>query len=103
MVTFFGLAALLFVVFFTAFLAAFFTAPAFFAALTFFADFLARVAMDLFFVAFLISFDLLTMAFVAAGMLAGFAFVVLLPAVERIRFSRAWFCTSRSTSSVSSS
>jgi len=47
-VTFFGLAALLFVVFFTAFLAAFFTAPAFFAALTFFADFLAMAAMDFF-------------------------------------------------------
>src|SRR5947207_11671209 len=106
MVTFLGLAVLLLVVFFTAFLAGFFAEPAFFAALSFFADFLAFVAMDFFLLAFLTTFDLFTMAFAAAAMLAGFALpaaVVLLPAVERMRCSRAWFCTSRSTNSRSSS
>src|SRR5213080_2483602 len=63
MVTFLGLAVLLLVVFFTAFLAGFFAEPAFFAALSFFADFLAFVAMDFFLLAFLTTFDLFTMAF----------------------------------------
>src|SRR4051794_8532735 len=95
--------------FVTAFLTAFFTAflgGAFFALDVFFAVFFFAVPTlpTFFLLAFFTSADRLTIDFAAAAMLSGAsALTLLLPAVDRISFNRAWFFASRLTSSGSSS